>query len=249
MDIVTQWVKVKGEDVILDCYFAKPSQPGNYPAIVVIQEVFGVNIHIREVTEKIAEEGYIAIAPAIYQRQVIGFDVGYSEAELALGRKYKDGTKAKELLSDLNAVIDFVEALPEALPVGVGLIGFCFGGHVAYLGATLDRVKVTASFYGAGIPLFCPAENKPTIDRTHEIKGTIYCFFGTEDPLIPNEQVKEIQTILDKEKIDYKLFHYEGATHGFFCNYRNSYHPQYAQQAWLEVLDLFSQLAKTSPIS
>ncbi len=180
------WVKVQNQDLEIDAYLAKPEAAGVYPAVIVIQEIFGVNEHIRDITEKIAKEGYIAIAPAIYQRQAPGFEVGYGDEDVKLGREYKVKTQAKELISDIQATIDYLFAMPEVKQEGVGTIGFCFGGHVVYLAAILERVKATASFYGAQIATWCPGEEEASIAYTKDIKGTIYSFFGMEDPLIPN---------------------------------------------------------------
>ena len=239
--ISSGWIKVQNDDLAIDAYLAIPEESGSYAAVIVIQEIFGVNEHIRSITRRLAREGYIAIAPAIYQRQAPGFEVGYSDEEVKLGRKYKAQTQASELISDIQATIDYLYSLPEVKQSGVGTIGFCFGGHVVYLAATLDRVAATASFYGAQIATWCPGEDKPTIARTKDITGTIYAFFGTEDPLIPNEQTKQIETELQQQNIEHQVFRYEGATHGFMCDRRESYNADAAQDAWKKVLDLFSQ--------
>ncbi|MGL4884628.1 MAG: dienelactone hydrolase family protein, partial [Waterburya sp.] len=99
----------------------------------------------------------------------------------------------------------------------------------------------TASFYGAQIATWCPGDGEPTITRTKDITGTIYTFFGTEDPLIPNEQTEQIEAELKKQNIDHQVFCYQGATHGFMCDRRESYNPNAAKDAWKKVLDLFSQ--------
>lgn len=239
--ISSGWIKVQNYDLGIDAYLAIPEASGTYSAVIVIQEIFGVNEHIRGVTRKLAREGYIAIAPAIYQRQALQFEVGYSDEEVSLGRKYKNLTQASELISDIQATIDYLYSLPEVKHSGVGTIGFCFGGHVVYLAATLKDVAATASFYGAQIATWCPGEDEPTITRTKDIKGTIYAFFGTKDPLIPNEQTQQIEAELQQQNIDHQIFRYPGATHGFMCDGRNSYNPDTAEDAWEKVLDLFSQ--------
>ena len=241
MEISSGWIEVQNQDLTIDAYLAIPETSGVYPGIIVIQEIFGVNQHIREITRRLAREGYIAIAPAIYQRQAPKFEVGYDEAGTTLGRKYKVATQADELISDIQATIDYLYSLPEVKSEGVGTIGFCFGGHVVYLAATLADVKATASFYGAQIATWCPGQDEPTINRTKDIKGTIYTFFGTEDPLIPNEQTDLIETALKQNNISHQVFRYQGATHGFMCDKRDSYSPDAAKDAWKKVLDLFSQ--------
>ena len=239
-EIQTQQVTINNQDLEIAAYLATPKAQGTYPAIIVIQEIFGVNAHIRDLTERIARQGYVAIAPAMYQRLAPGFETGYEPEDLAIGREYKNQTKATELLSDLEATIDYLYQLPQVKTTGVGTVGFCFGGHVVYLAATLARIKATASFYGAGIVNWCPGETEPTIHRTKNIKGTIYCFFGTADPLIPNEQVDIIAEELAQEKIPHQIFRYSGADHGFLCDRRSSYNPEAASDAWQKMLDLFN---------
>lgn len=238
----TNQVTIPNGDLEIAAYLAKPSASGNYPGVIVIQEIFGVNDHIKDITERIAQEGYIAIAPAIYQRQAPGFAVGYTDEDVKIGRQHKQNTKAKELLSDIQATIDYLYKMPEVKATGVGTVGFCFGGHVVYLAATLKEVTATASFYGAQIVNWCPGENEPTIERTKDINGTIYAFFGTEDPLIPNEHIDQIAAELEKQQIDHQVFRYKGATHGFMCDRRDSYNPDAAKDAWQKMLDLFSQI-------
>lgn len=237
--IKTQKVQFFSGDVKIDAYLATPDRQGIFPAVIVIQEIFGVNSHIRDVTERIAKEGYVAIAPAIYQRLAPDFETGYTPESIEIGRQYKNQTKATELLQDLQGCIDYLYSLPEVSKTGVGSMGFCFGGHVAYLGATLPDIKATASFYGAGITNWCPGETSPTIERTNQIKGTIYTFFGMEDASIPIEQVDQIEETLQKYKIDHKVFRYQEADHGFFCDQRNSYNKNSAMDAWKKVLTLF----------
>ena len=239
--VSSKWVQVHNQDLAIDAYLAMPEASGVYPGVVVIQEIFGVNQHIRDVTEKLAAEGYIAIAPAIYQRQAPGFAVGYGAEDVKQCREYKVKTKAQELLTDIQATIDYLYTLPLVKQSGVGTIGFCFGGHVVYLAATLDRVAATASFYGAQIATWCPGSDQATINYTKDIKGTIYTFFGTEDPLIPNEQNAQIEAELKQHNIDHQVFRYQGATHGFMCDYRDSYSPDVAKDSWKKVLNLFSQ--------
>lgn len=243
-NLKTENIKLDAGDVQVDAYLAQPSIGGTYPGVVVIQEVFGVNDHIKDVTNRIAQEGYIAIAPAIYQRQAPGFAVGYSAEELEEGRKYKEQTKASELLNDIQTAINHLKSLPQCQGKGFGCIGFCFGGHVAYLAATLPDIQATASFYGAGIATQTPGGGEPTITRTKDIQGTIYAFFGTEDPLIPLEQVDQIEAELKKQNIPHRIFRYDGADHGFFCDQRASYQPSAAQDAWERVKGLFQEILK-----
>lgn len=240
LEIRTTQVQVPNGDLQIQAYLAEPVGDGIFPGVIVIQEIFGVNSHIRDVTERIAKEGYIAIAPAIYQRQAPGFEVGYSQEDLELGRKYKDQTKASELLSDIQATLNYLKSLPHINP-RFGSIGFCFGGHVVYLAATLPDIQATASFYGGGIATMTPGGGAPTLTRTPDIKGVLYGFFGTEDPLIPNEQADQVEAELKKHQIPHQIFRYK-ADHGFFCDQRSTYNAEAANDAWNHVKELFESV-------
>jgi len=241
--INTSTIQVPAGNLQIDAYLAKPTSPGSYPGIIVLQEIFGVNVHIREVTERIAQQGYVVIAPALFQRQAPGFETGYTPEDVEIGRKYAWlQTTASELLSDIQAAINYLKTLPQVKKDGFGCIGFCFGGHVAYLAATLPDIKATASFYGAGITNRTPGGGNPTITRTSKITGTIYAFFGTEDGSIPLEQVDEIEAELEKYKVPHRVLRYDGSDHGFLCDHRASYNSKDAANAWQQVQELFSQL-------
>lgn len=239
--ITVDRVTLHNHDLAIDAYLARPTAPGSYPGIIVFQEVFGVNAHIRDVADRLAREGYIAIAPALYQRSHPGFEVGYTPDDLALGRQYKDATRAEELTGDTRAAIAYLQTI-DGYNGKLGTIGFCFGGHVAYLIATLPEIQATASFYGAGIPDFCPGETEPTITRTPHIQGEIYCFFGIADPLIPAKQNAAVEAALQTANISHRVFRYPGVDHGFFCDRRDSYNAEAAKAAWNEVKALFGRL-------
>lgn len=241
LEINTHSVKIKNQDLVIDAYLATPVGTGVFPAVVVIQEIFGVNDHIRNVTRRFAQAGYVAIAPAIYQRLAPGFETGYTQEAVTIGKKYKNETKAEELLSDIKSTIDYLYTLKQVIPEGVGCIGFCFGGHVAYLVSTLEEIKATASFYGAGITTSTPGNGRPTVSVTPEIKGTLYAFFGLEDASIPVEETMEIEAALRNNNIKHQIWRYPGADHGFFCDQRGSYNQQAAEDAWVHVLELFSK--------
>lgn len=241
----TETITISSGDTEILAYLAEPSRPGCFGAVVVIQEVFGVNSHIREVAERIAAAGYVAIAPHIYHRQAPGFEVGYNEEDLELGRRYKQGTRAAELLADVEGAIAHLYTKPNVIPEGVGCIGFCFGGHVAYLAATLPEVKATASFYGAGIATMTPAGGEPTLSRTSDISGTLYGFFGEKDPLIAADEVDQIEAALQAHDVAHRIFRYPEAEHGFFCDQRYSYNPAAARDAWEQVLQLFKTTLPT----
>jgi carboxymethylenebutenolidase len=241
-EICTAHVQVPNGDLQIEAYLAEPVAAGDFPAILVIQEIFGVNAHIRDVTERFAKLGYVAIAPAIYQRQAPGYESGYQPENVKQGRLYKDQTKSDELLSDVRSTLNYLKTLPNVKLGAIGAIGFCFGGHVVYLTATLPDIKATASFYGAGIPTLTPGGGLPTLTRTKDIKGTLYAFFGMQDASIPADHVNQIEAELKAHHIPHHIFRYPNADHGFFCDQRASYNPEAAADAWERVKELFGRM-------
>jgi carboxymethylenebutenolidase len=255
MTINTSKVKIPNNDLEIDAYLAQPADEGTFGAVIVFQEIFGVNNNIRDIVELLAKQGYVAIAPAMYQRIAPGFafdfspeNVGYSPEAYQLGLQYYQQVKYQEILSDIQATIAYLKTLPNVKDSAIGAIGFCFGGHVAYMAAILPDIKATASFYGGGITTSSYGEEIPTIDRTSQIRGTIYAFFGTRDSLVSNEENEQIEAELKRHQINHRVFRYD-AGHGFFAalfkdkypfmEQHPSYSPEAAPDAWKHVLELF----------
>ncbi len=241
-EIKTNSITIKNNTLGIEAYLAMPQGQGPFPGVVVLQEIFGVNDHIRDVTRRFAQEGYIAIAPALYQRQAPSFETGYTPEDIKIGKEYKQQTDLEELLSDIQVTINYLISQTRVKAEGIGCIGFCFGGHVAYLASTLPDIHATASFYGAGMTTWTPGGGEPTITKTKDIRGTtIYCFFGEEDASISLKEVKKIRTALEKNQVLHRIFVYEGAEHGFFCDQRASYNEEAATDAWQQVMRLFRE--------
>src|SRR6478672_8997825 len=112
-EIRTNTVKILQGDLNIAAYLATPVGAGLFPGVVVLQEIFGVNSHIRDVTERIAKLGYVAIAPALYQRQAPNFEAGYTSEAVEIGRRYKNQTTASELLGDVQSAIDYLKSQPQ----------------------------------------------------------------------------------------------------------------------------------------
>ena len=224
IEINTNHVQIPNNELLIDAYLAQPEGDSKFSAVIVFQEIFGVNSNIRDITELIAKQGYIAIAPAMFQRTAPGFefgfsaeDAGYSQEAYRQGLEYYQQVKYQEIFSDIQATIAYLKSLPNVID-SIGCIGFCFGGHIAYMAATLPDIKATASFYGGGITTSSYGEEVPTLNRTSEIKGTIYTFFGTKDSLISQEDNQKIEAELKKHNINHRVFRYD-AGHGFFAGY------------------------------
>ncbi|MGJ4966642.1 dienelactone hydrolase family protein [Bradyrhizobium sp. HKCCYLRH3061] len=192
-------------------------------ALVVIQEIFGVNHHIRNVCDRLAAEGYVAIAPAIFDRVEPNFTSGYSPDEIAVARKFVANPDWPAMLRDTQAAID---AVKDAGPVGI--IGFCLGGSIAYAAATkLTGLKAAVGYYGGAIVRF--ADDKPTVPTQ--------LHFGEKDAGIP---LSDVETIKAKRP-DVEIFVYPGAQHGFGCDERGSYDKPSSDLAWSRSLAFFAQ--------
>jgi carboxymethylenebutenolidase len=240
MEVTGSTVQLDTSDGKMDAYVAQPKDGGAYPAVVVIQEAFGVNDHIKKVTERIAAEGYVAVAPDIYHREserVIPY-VEMPKAIAALQRVVD--SKAME---DVGAAIRHVKSKSNVKSGGIGVIGFCMGGRLTYLTAAhhASDVKCAVPYYGGGIPMGNPSP----LSRTKEIKCPMYLFFGGKDQLIPKEHVEQIRGELTANKVPFELEVYPDAGHGFFCDDRAmSYNEAAAKDAWEKTKKFFAQHLK-----
>jgi carboxymethylenebutenolidase len=192
------------------------AEPNGAPkgAVVVIQEIFGVNHHIRAVCDRLAHEGYVAIAPSIFDRIEPGFTSGYSPDEIATARKFVANPDWTAMLRDTQAAIG---AVKDVAPVGI--IGFCLGGSVAYAAATkLSGLSAAIGYYGGAIVRF--ADDKPTVPTQ--------LHFGEKDAGIP---LGDVETIKAKRP-EVEIHVYPGAQHGFNCDERASYDKTSADIAW-----------------
>jgi carboxymethylenebutenolidase len=246
MEIKTEnvTIPVKGVDQPMGAYVAAPAEAGPHPAVIVIQEIFGVNAHIREVTDRIAREGYVAIAPDVHHRVAPGRELGYTPADMQTGMQVIGKLSLDGFTADLDATLAAVRARADVRGDRIGAIGFCIGGHLAYLAAALRAdVRATASFYGGGIATFGPGGGPRTVERTRDIKGRILCLFGGQDQMIPPEQVDEIKRALVEGDVRHEVVVYPQTGHAFFCDKaeRGSYNAEAAEDAWRRVKELFGE--------
>ncbi|ERF83010.1 dienelactone hydrolase family protein [Bradyrhizobium viridifuturi] len=218
-----QDIKLKASDGFeLGAYRAEPTSAPK-GAVVVIQEIFGVNHHIRSVCDRLAREGYVAIAPSIFDRITPNFQSGYSPDEVAEARKFVANPDFAAMLRDSQAAIDAVK------PVGpVGIIGFCLGGSIAYAAATkLSGLSAAIGYYGGAIIRF--ADDKPAVPTQ--------LHFGEKDAGIP---LSDVETIKSKRP-EVEVFIYPGAQHGFHCDERASYDRASADIAWPRSMEFFAK--------
>jgi carboxymethylenebutenolidase len=229
----------------LRCWWARPARQQPRAAVLVLPEVFGLNAWVRGVAGRLAAEGYGALALPIFARTAPDLDVGYDEAGLAAGREHRDQVSAAGFLADARAAIAWLQAQP-GLDRPVGCVGFCFGGHLALLAATLPQVAATCDAYGARVSSFRPGGGEPTLAVVPEIPGHLLCLVGDQDPLMPAEERQAIAAALaaDAERrpqLERRLIVAPGAGHGFFCEARADYHPEAAALGWQAMLGLFSR--------
>ena len=183
--------------------------------MVVIQEIFGVNQHIRAVCDRLAAEGYVAVAPALFDRQVKDYQSGYTPAEIEKSRTFVAKPDWDSMLRDTDAAIKEIKG---AGPVGI--IGFCMGGTIAFLSATrLSGLSAAIGYYGGRIVAF--ADEKP--------KCPVQLHFGEKDASIP---MTDVETIKQKRSSDCEIYVYKDAGHGFHCDERGSFHKESCDIAW-----------------
>lgn len=218
-----QTITLKASDGFeLSAYRADPATPAK-AAVVVIQEIFGVNDHIRTVCDRFTVQGYTAIAPAIFDRVEPNFQSGYSPEEVAVARKFVANPDFDAFLRDTQAAIDAVKSIG---PVGV--IGFCLGGSIAFAAATrLSGITAAIGYYGGAIARFA--------DETPKVPTLLH--YGEKDQGIPLSDVEAVRA----KRPDVEIFVYPGAQHGFNCDQRASYDKPSADLARQRSLAFFAK--------
>ena len=191
-------------------------------AIVVVQEIFGVNAHIRSVCDRLAAEGYVAGAPALFDRLSPGYEAGYEAADVDAGRALMAKFDFPASFRDMTAAIDALK------PYGkVSMIGFCLGGSLAYKMAVLNKdLAASVGYYGGRINEF--ADDAPLCP--------VMLHYGEEDKGIPMDNVETVK----RKQPDLPVFIYP-AGHGFNCDARSAYEPESAKLAWQRTMDFIGK--------
>lgn len=240
----TEEIKIKVGKDDMDAFLALPDVKGAHAPVIVFEEIFGLNKFVREMCERLAREGYVAIAPDVHHRAwPAGTVIPYGEDGMKKGMAVIPKLTTDGITADVNATLAFLKTRSEVRHDKLGVIGFCIGGHMAYFAAATQPVNATASFYGGGIAAFSPGGGAPTVTRSKDIKGRIVCFFGGKDPMIPNEQVETIKKALADGKVKHEVVVYDDASHAFMCDApeRHSYNEKAAKDAWARVTKLFKE--------
>ena len=242
--VLAHWQPLPGPDgLVLRCWWARPQEQQPLAAVLVLPEVFGLNHWVRSVAERLAAAGYAALAMPIFARTAPELDVGYDDAGLAEGRQHRDAVMAEAFLADAGCAIAWLQAQP-GLAKPVGCVGFCFGGHLAMLAATLPAVAATCDFYGARVSSYRPGGGEPTLAVLPQIPGHLLCLAGAVDPLMPAQELAAIDTALASQArpgMVRRQLVAAGAGHGFMCEARADFHPQASAQGWDAMLRLRAQ--------
>ena len=217
-------IEIKSEDGFeLGAYVARPSGKAK-GGILVIQEIFGVNSHIREVTDGYAKEGYLAVAPMIFDRVDKNIELGYEEADMGRGIELAfQKLNMDQTLSDLQAAIGHLKLEQDS----VGVVGYCFGGLLTWLSACdLEGVAAAVSYYGGGVV--------GQVEK--QANCPVMMHFGELDAHIPMTDVAKIKNAQPSVQV----FSYD-ADHGFNCDHRASFNESASEKALARSLEFFAQ--------
>jgi len=270
-----EWVRIAVAEApgvaptTLPAWWARPAEEPPRAAVLVLPEVFGVNAWVRSVADRLAAAGYAALAISSFARTAPDLEVGYDAAGLEQGRRHRDQVTASQLLADVAAAAGWLQRAHAADGLGerpLGCVGFCFGGHLALIAATLPVIAASCDFYGARVsdfrpgmdpqlPADAPGQPGPSLALVPQIPGRLWCFCGSADPLIPPAEQEAINHVLTQangggaalvaadlpadQPPRHRLFLAPGAGHGYLCEARGDFDPQAARAGWSAMLQLF----------
>lgn len=218
--MTAQWIDIPTGNDRFGGYLALPKR-SNGPAVIIIQEIFGVNAHIRAVADQYAADGYVALAPDVFWRTRPFVELAYEGADRDTGIELLQKTDVNLAVADIGAAADLLRARPE-VEGRVAAIGYCFGGRLAYLAAAAGKVDAAVAYYGGGI--------QNALDVADEITQPILFHYAENDHGIPLSAVEQVEARFAGRRN--ATFHvYPGAEHGFNCPDRASYNQRAAALA------------------
>ena len=221
MNIQSDWVDLNVDDgTTMRAWVARPDGPPPARGLLVFQEAFGVNPHIRDVTERFADTGFLAIAPELFHRTAPEFEGSYTDFPAAM--PHLQAVTVSGIEADVRAAYGWLERAGVA--GNAAAVGYCFGGRVAFVANTTVPLKAAASYYGGHIP--------PLLGRAGRLAGRMLFFWGGLDHHIPEEQRREVVKAVGDAAKPFVDVVFSDADHGFFCDARASYQPAAAAQAW-----------------
>lgn len=236
--LVAGEVKIPVQDGEIPAYRARPATGNNFPVVLVVQEIFGVHAHLQDICRRFAKLGYLAIAPELYARQGDVSKLSDFDAIRKIVAKVPDA----QVMSDLDATVAWAAKSAQGNIQKLGITGFCWGGRIVWLYAAHNpQVKAGVAWYGllAGKPT--PLTPKQPVDIVAEIKVPVLGLYGGNDPLIPNETVAQVRSLLEASGQSSQIIVYPDAPHGFFADYRPSYRPEAAKDGWQRLQAWFKQ--------
>jgi carboxymethylenebutenolidase len=248
MEIRTGYVDLSVDDgTTMRAYVARPAAGGALPGLIVGQEAFGVNAHIRDVTERFAKQGYAAIAPELFHRTAgAGFEARYDDFPSVM--PHMQALRHPQVEADLRATHAWLAAGASGGGAPISAVGFCMGGFVAFLAALTLPVACAVSFYGGGI---APSPMRPgLLDRVSELRAPVMLIWGGRDKHLGPDVIRSVTDALRAAEKTFVNVEFSDADHGFFCDVRPSYNPVAAAEAWpltLAFLAAHGSPAKAAP--
>jgi carboxymethylenebutenolidase len=225
----TQWIELNVAGKTMGAYLALPDTSQKAPVIFVLQEAFGVNAHMRDVTERFAREGFIAISPELFHRTAPhGFEASYTDLPTVM--PHVNAVTPETLKPDLTAVYEFLKTLPQADLTKIASIGYCMGGRATFYANSFLDLKAAISYYGGGIA-------QKYLQFTKDQKAPILLCWGGKDTHILPEHIHAVEAALKKENKSFVNVVFGDADHGFNCDARAQYHAPSAAQAWKLTLE------------
>ena len=224
MNITTRFEQIPSDGHPMRCYIAQPEGSERRPGLLLFQEAFGVNAHIRDVAERLARMGYVTIAPELYHRTAEpGYEVPYTGFGEAAQHFHALSTATLE--ADARAAFEYLVEQPTVDRSRIGAIGFCLGGRTAYLANAVLPLAAAVSYYGGGI---APG----LLGRAKDQHGPLLLVWGGKDGHITPELRHEISAAMQAAGRPCVVADFSEAEHGFHCDARAAYHPVAARQAW-----------------
>jgi carboxymethylenebutenolidase len=218
----------------MDVYLAIPDGNDVHPAIIVLQEAFGVNAHIRDISERLCRQRYVVIAPDLFHRTERRVELGYDDFTKV--RPYIQQTSREGFTADLQCCYDYLEGRPFVVKNKIGSIGFCMGGRVSFIANLTLPLAAAVSYYGSGIDQLSA--------EAQSLHAPHLFFWGGIDKHISHASIDKAMGDLKAAHKDYTNVVISYADHGFNCDARASYNPKAAQQAWAHTLAFFEMNLK-----
>ena len=216
----------------MSAYVAAPAQGAKAPGLLVFQEAFGVNAHIRDVAERFARQGYVSIAPELFHRTGAGFEGDYANFPACM--PHMQALTPDGMIADARAAYDWLQKSPRVLPNATACVGYCMGGRASFLANSGLPLKAAISYYGGGIvPALLP--------RAADQHGPILFFWGALDTHIPKEHVRAIVDAMQEAKKTYVNVEFSDANHAFFNDTGDRYNATAANDAWRRLQDWFTK--------